>query len=83
MNVHKNARLTPYSRAELVQRRQAGERGRGVATALGVSLRTVRKWWSLRSRASGSMERWPADSAADRGEAAGKQRSPSRRPRIT
>jgi len=33
MNVHKNARLTPYRRAELVQRLQAGERGRGVATA--------------------------------------------------
>jgi transposase InsO family protein len=46
MNVHKNARLTPYRRAELVQRLQAGERGRGVATALGVSLRTVRKWWA-------------------------------------
>src|SRR5947207_4984289 len=46
MNVHKNARLTPYRRAELVQRLQAGERGHGVAIALGVSLRTVRKWWA-------------------------------------
>jgi hypothetical protein len=27
MNVHKNARLTPYRRAELVQRVHAGERG--------------------------------------------------------
>jgi transposase len=46
MNIHKNARLTPYRRAELVRRLQAGERGRVVATALGVSVRTVRKWWA-------------------------------------
>jgi transposase InsO family protein len=46
MNVHKNARLTPYRRVELVQRLQAGQTGRAVATALGISLRTVRKWWA-------------------------------------
>lgn len=52
MNVHKNARLTPYRRAELVQRVQAGETGLQVAMALGVSVRTVRKWWA-RYRAEG------------------------------
>ena len=52
MNVHKNARLTPYRRAELVRRVHAGETGSQVATALGVSVRTVRKWWT-RYRAEG------------------------------
>ena len=44
MNVHKNARLTPHSRAELVRRVQAGQRAGVVAAALGVSIRTVHKW---------------------------------------
>jgi transposase InsO family protein len=44
MNVHKNARLTPLSRAELVRRIQAGQSPRAVATALGVTPKTVRKW---------------------------------------
>lgn len=45
MNVHKNARLTPRSRAELV-RRVLNERQPpvAVAQAMGVSERTVRKW---------------------------------------
>jgi transposase len=64
MNVHKNARLTPYRRAELVQRLQAGERGRGVATALGVSLRTVRKWWARYRRRRPSRPRGPIEPAA-------------------
>jgi predicted DNA-binding transcriptional regulator YafY len=64
MNVHKNARLTPYRRAELVQRLQAGERGRGVATALGVSLRTVRKWWAQYRRRRPSRPRGPIEPAA-------------------
>src|SRR2546429_6774559 len=52
MNVHKNARLTPDRRVELVQRVEAGEPGVRIATALGISLRTVRKWWA-RYRAEG------------------------------
>lgn len=52
MNVHKNARLTPYRRAELVRRIAGGEPGAPIATALGISLRTVRKWWA-RYRAEG------------------------------
>ena len=45
MNIHKNARLTPRSRAELV-RRVLVERQwpMSVATDMGVSIRTVRKW---------------------------------------
>ncbi len=53
MNVHKNARLTPRSRAELVRRvlveRQAPM---SVATDMGVSVRTVAKW-VVRYRAEG------------------------------
>ena len=47
MDIHKNARLTAYSRAELV-RRVIRERQtpKAVATAFGVSERTVRKWVS-------------------------------------
>jgi transposase InsO family protein len=45
MNIHKNARLTVHSRADLVQRvlveRQLVD---AVAEAFGVSMRTVRKW---------------------------------------
>src|SRR5205823_4284000 len=45
MNIHQNARLTPRSRAELV-RRVLVERQppMSVATDMGVSIRTVRKW---------------------------------------
>ena len=52
MNVHKNARLTPYRRAELVRRIEAGEPGPRLATACGISLRTVCMWWT-RYRAEG------------------------------
>ena len=44
MNVHKNARLTPHSRADLVRRVEAGQPPAAVAAAFGVSMRTVRKW---------------------------------------
>ena len=45
MNIHKNARTTPRSRARIVQRiLSAGERPGAVAAAVGVSERTVRKW---------------------------------------
>jgi transposase InsO family protein len=53
MNIHKNARTTPYSRAEIVRRVIAlRETPRAVATALGVSQRTVAKWLA-RYRAEG------------------------------
>jgi transposase InsO family protein len=44
MNVHQNARLTPFRRRELVTRLDRGEAGPRVARELGISLRTVRKW---------------------------------------
>lgn len=45
MNIHRNARTTPYSRAEMVRRAMVlGETQRAVATALDVSERTVAEW---------------------------------------
>ena len=44
MNVHKNARTTMHSRAELVRRVREGQAPRAVATALGVDVKTVKKW---------------------------------------
>ncbi len=44
MNVHKNARLTEHSRAELVRRVRGGQRPRAVALAFGVDAKTVNKW---------------------------------------
>ena len=44
MDVHKNARTTPYSRALIAQRVQSGESMAAVARAVGVSDRTVKKW---------------------------------------
>jgi transposase InsO family protein len=53
MNIHKNARTTPYSRAEIVRRVMVfGDTPKAVATALGVSQRTVAKWLA-RYRAEG------------------------------
>jgi transposase InsO family protein len=45
MNIHENARLTPRSRADLVQRVVAeGQAPKAVATAFGVAAKTVGKW---------------------------------------
>ena len=45
MDIHKNARLTPHSRAELVRRVLCdGQNTTTVAAAFGVCERTVRKW---------------------------------------
>jgi transposase InsO family protein len=45
MNIHKNARLTPHSRAELVRRVLVeGQVPMAVATAMGVTGKTVGKW---------------------------------------
>jgi transposase InsO family protein len=45
MNVHKNARLTVHSRAELVRRvLDEGQSRKAVATAFGVDAATVSKW---------------------------------------
>ena len=53
MNIHKNARLTPHSRAELVRRVLVDRQTpMSVATDMGVSVRTVHKWVA-RYRAEG------------------------------
>ena len=53
MDVHKNARLTPRSRAELVRRVvEQGQSPKAVATAFGLCVKTVRKW-GARWRAEG------------------------------
>lgn len=45
MDIHKNARTTPHSRAAIVVRvTQLGESIKGVARAVGVCPKTVRKW---------------------------------------
>ena len=45
MDIHKNARLTPHSRAELVRRvLEERQTPSAVATAFGVCVKTVRKW---------------------------------------
>lgn len=45
MDIHKNARLTPHSRAELVRRVRDGGQGRAaVAAAFGISAKTAGKW---------------------------------------
>jgi len=44
MDVHKNARLTPRGRLAMVNRVLQGETPKAVATAFGVSLRTLRRW---------------------------------------
>ena len=51
-NPHQNARLTVYSREQIVARIAAGQTGAEVAEAFGVSVRTVRKW-TARHRAGG------------------------------
>ena len=45
MQLHPNARTTPRGRLEIVQRIERGERAPDVAEAVGISVRTVYKWW--------------------------------------
>ena len=47
-NPHHGARLTVYSREQIVARIRSGQSAREVAEAFGVSLRTVRKWLAWR-----------------------------------
>jgi transposase InsO family protein len=44
MNVHKNARLTPFGRERIVRQVESGQTPQAVAEAAGVCPRTVRKW---------------------------------------
>jgi transposase InsO family protein len=50
MNMHKNARLTPKSRAELVRRIAGGQSKAEVARTFGICARTAAKWfWRFRA----------------------------------
>ena len=45
VSIHKNARLTPHSRAELVRRAiEEGQTPKAVATAFGVCANILRNW---------------------------------------
>jgi transposase InsO family protein len=52
MNIHKNARLTPFGRERIVRQVESGLTPKSVSEAAGVSPRTVRKW-VLRYRREG------------------------------
>ncbi len=54
MNVHKNARTTPHSRARIAHRVHGGETVAAVARAFSICDRTARKW--VRRAADGSLE---------------------------
>lgn len=57
MNSHRNARTTPYARAQMVVRHQAGEPVAAIAAAFGVSERTVAKWlWRWRAEGAAGLE---------------------------
>ena len=54
MNIHKNARLTPYRRGELIERVEGGTPLSHAARQAGISVRTGRKWLA-RYRAEGAV----------------------------
>jgi transposase InsO family protein len=85
VNIHSNARLTVVRREELVRRVAAGETPRAVATALGVSKRTVYKWLSRHQRGEGLHDRSsrPKRSPAALSDAQMQQIAALRRQRLT
>jgi transposase len=56
MDIHKNARTTLRSRAEIARRVQRGEPVAAVARAVGVCERTVRKWVARAAEGSLALE---------------------------
>jgi transposase InsO family protein len=46
VNIHQHARLTPFGRACLIQRLEAGEKPAEAARTLRISVRTAYKWWT-------------------------------------
>ena len=56
MDVHKNARTTPLSRALIARRVHGGESMAAVARALGICQRTVRKWVARQSEGELALE---------------------------
>src|SRR5256712_5437296 len=65
MNIHKNARLTPYRRQGLVAGVERGELVTAVARAFGVSRQTARKW-VVRKRDAGVVDStaWAGDGSS-------------------
>jgi transposase InsO family protein len=58
MDIHKNARTTPHSRAAIVTRiTRLGESIKGVARAVGVCPKTVRKWVARAQAGGGLVDR--------------------------
>src|SRR5439155_21185202 len=58
MDIHKNARTTPHSRAAIVERiTRLGESVKGVARAVGICPKTVRKWVARARAGDGLGER--------------------------
>lgn len=57
MDVHKNARLTPLGRGEMVRRVLSGEAPARVAAAFSTTVKTVRKWVTrFQTEGSGGLE---------------------------
>jgi transposase InsO family protein len=56
MDVHKNARTTPHSRALIAHRIASGESPAAVARAFGVCDRTVHKWSARAAEGAGALE---------------------------
>ena len=74
MDIHKNARLTPLSRAELVRRiLEDRQTPKAVATAFGVCCKTVDKW----------VKRFQAEGLQDRSSRPHKLRQPTPQPVVT
>ena len=63
MNVHKNAKLTPLGREQIVKRKAAGETSGAIATALGVSTATVSMGAATRPKEPPGCKIEPADRA--------------------
>jgi transposase InsO family protein len=58
MDIHKNARTTPHSRAAIVTRiTRLGESIKGVARAVGICPKTVRKWVARAQAGGGLVDR--------------------------
>ena len=74
MNIHKNARLCAWARQSIVARVEAGESQGAIAEALGVSRKTVNKWYRRQTQTVP-----PVEAAADR--SSRPHRSPRRTPR--
>jgi transposase-like protein len=70
VNIHKNARSTPYSRLQMARQVEHGEKAAKVAVDFCVSEQTVRKW-TRRWRAGGEIALQDRSSTPGRGSPVG------------